>query len=361
MSCRREVFRYRDGEQLRSQTEQLCRTVHGPVQERAGRVAYARRYALWGREFETLTGLAALAEAGSLRQVDRALREVSWNENIVAADDRGNIGYWHPGLQPLRPLGYDERLPYPGTGRAEWRGLLPRARDPHVINPRGRNWVVNWNNVPSAAWTSGDAPARERENGPFHRIAELQALVRAAAANPTFKSVGAGVIRQNAVTATQRPTAQPRLQAAAQGATGPAADVLRTLLAWNGDYATTAPDGTVDPGVATWTAFKAAAQGVALGADTPAKRGLVGRPGEEGFVESTLGETYALRTLDAAGLRRAAARAAADLTARFGTADPAGWRQPRTTISPQAQGLAHPPDIPLLNRGSFEQVVELGR
>jgi len=359
MSCRREVFRYRDGDATRAVPKTLCRTVHGPVQAQSGRVAYARRYALWKREGETITGLTALNDASNLQDVDRALRQVSWNENIVAADDRGDIGYWHPGLHPLRPLGWDERLPYPGTGEAEWRGLLPRARDPHVINPRGRNWVANWNNVPSADWTSGDAPARERLNGPFHRIAELQALVEGAAQDPTFDSVGAGVVHPNAVTATQFPTALPRLRAAAQGAAGGATTVLTTLLAWDGNYDRTAPDGTVDPGVATWEAFKAAAQRVAVGATTPGKRALVGRPGDEGFVESTLGETYALRTLDAAGLRRAAAQAASALTARFGNADPSAWREPRSMVTATAQGLASPPPIPLINRGSYEQIVEL--
>ncbi len=33
---------------------------------------------------------------------------------MIAADDRGDIGYWHPGLHPLRPQRWDERLPYPG-------------------------------------------------------------------------------------------------------------------------------------------------------------------------------------------------------------------------------------------------------
>lgn len=360
MSCRREVFRYRDGDATRSVAKSLCRTQHGPVQAEAGRVAYARRYALWKREGETITGLTALNDASNLRDVDRALRQVSWNENIIAADDQGDIGYWHPGLHPLRPLGWDERLPYPGTGQAEWRGLLPRSRDPHVINPRGRNWLVNWNNVPSADWTSGDAPARERLNGPFHRVAELQALVQGAAQAPTFAGVGVGVIHPNAVTATQFPTALPRLQAAAQGAGEPGASVLSTLLAWDGNYDRTAPDGTVDPGVATWEAFKAACQRVAVGVTTPGKRALVGTPGAEGFVESTLGETYALRTLDARGLQRAAALAATDLTARFGTSDPTQWRQPRSMVTATAQGLASPPPIPLINRGSFEQVVELG-
>jgi penicillin G amidase len=362
MSCRTERFRYSEGDSMKSTTRRLCRTVQGPVQETAGRWAYARRYAIWGREIQTLDGLAKLAAARDLRGADRALRHVTWNENILAADDRGHIGYWHPGLHPLRDQRWDERLPLPGDGRAEWRGLLPRSRDPHVIDPPGRNWLVNWNNVPAKGWTSGDAPARERLNGPYHRIAMLQALVRGAAADPSsFERATIGVIGDMRRIATQRPTAQGALERAAAGATGPEADVLRTLLAWDGDYTRTASDGTVDPGVAAWEEFKAAAQRVALGEPTPATRGLLGTPGAEGFVESTLGETYALRTLSADGLRTAARNAAATLTARFGSPDPAAWREPRAMVSPEVQGLALPPPIPLQNRGTFELAVELGR
>jgi hypothetical protein len=332
------------------------------VQEQRGGWAFARRYAIWGRELETLSGLAELGAARDLRDADRALRKVTWNENILAADDQGRIGFWHPGLHPLRPRGWDERLPLPGDGRAEWRGLLPRSRTPRVIDPPGRNYLVNWNNVPAKGWTSGDAPARERLNGPLHRIAMLQGLVARAAADPaSFERATIGVLADMRRLATQRPTADARLRAAASGATGPGATVLGTLLAWDGDFIRTAPDGTVEPGVATWEAFKAAAQVVALGRPTPATQGLVGRPGAQGFVEATLGETYALRTLGAAGYRRAAADAAAALTARFGSPDPATWRAPRAIVEPEVQGLATPPPIPLQNRGTFEIAVELGR
>ncbi len=362
MRCRTERFRYTEGGAMKSTKRRLCRTVQGPLQVRAGKWAFARRYAIWGREVQTLEGLAALGAARDLRGADRALRRTTWTENILAADDKGHIGYWHPGLFQLRDPRWDERLPLPGDGRAEWRGLLPRARDPHVIDPPGRNWLVNWNNVPAKGWTSGDGPAREQLNGPYHRIAMLQNLVQRAAANPSsFDAATIAVMRDLRRIATQRPTAEAALQAASPGATGPAADVLNTLLAWDGDYTRTAADGTIDPGAATWEEFKAAAQRVALGEPTPATRGLLGVPGDEGYVESTLGETYALRTLDADGLRQAAANAAAALTARFGSADPAGWRATRAMVSPEVQGLALPPAIPLQNRGTFELAVELAR
>ena len=68
---------------------------------------------------DTIIGLADLDRAASIQDVAKAAAAVTWNENIMAADDKGNIGWWHPGRLPLRPKRWDERLPYPGTGNAE--------------------------------------------------------------------------------------------------------------------------------------------------------------------------------------------------------------------------------------------------
>jgi penicillin amidase len=151
-----------------SRNERICRTVHGPVEVRADGTAYARRYAIWMRELETIEGLARLNAAQNIQDVDAAMQQVTWNENVMAADSHGNIGFWHPGLHPLRPAGYDERLPYPGTGEAEWSGLMDRRQTPHVINPK-QGWLSNWNNVPSEGWTAGDSAASERNSGRYHR------------------------------------------------------------------------------------------------------------------------------------------------------------------------------------------------
>jgi hypothetical protein len=357
MECRRERFEVRGAATVR---ERICRTVHGPVQARAGRTAYARRYAIWNREVESVLGIDALTRARDLGDVDRAMRRMTWTENVLAADDQGNIGFWHPGNYPLRPLGFDERLPYPGTGRAEWRGLLPRSAMPRVINPVGRNWLVNWNNVPSADFTSGDNPAREQLNGPFHRVRLLTNLIGGAAVAPEFDRATAGIVRESGTTATQRTAAEAMLRRVAPRATLPGKDVIDTLLAWDGDYTRTAPDGTVEPGVATWRAFKAAAQELALPRVPRGARGLVGTPGGEGFVEATLGETYALRVLTDRGVLDAADMAAEALHERFGETDPSRWREPRTMIEASPLGLARAPAIGLINRGSWEQLVELG-
>jgi penicillin amidase len=362
MSCRNERFGYRQNGAMKFVTRRICRTVQGPVQETAGHYAFARRYAIWGRELQTLTALAGIGAASNLKDVNRALQGTTWTENILAADDKGDIGFWHPGLYPLRNVKWDERLPMPGDGSAEWNGLLPPKDDPHVINPPGRNWLVNWNNVPAKGWSSGDAPSREQLRGPYHRVAMMQKFVSAAAANPSsFEAATLDVLHKTSVTATQRPTAQATLERAAKGASGPAALVLQTLLAWDGNFVRTDANNTLDPGVAAWLAFKASAERVMFGKllSTAAVQ-LLEKPASEGFVESSLGETIALRKLSVAGLQKAAADAAAQLAKTYGSSDPASWRMARPTVSATVQGLATAPPIPLQNRGTYEMAVELG-
>ena len=150
--------------------------------------AYARRYAIWGREADTINGLLQLDTAKSIHDVDRAMAKVTWNENTTAADDRGHIGYWHPGLLPLKPLGWDERLPYPGTGEAEWRGLMTVNQRPHAIDPK-QGYLFNWNNMPSTGWTGGDAPDRNRMTGKYHHADFLGLKVREAARHFSFDNV----------------------------------------------------------------------------------------------------------------------------------------------------------------------------
>ncbi len=67
------------------------------------------------------------------------------------ADDRGNIAYWHTGRIPLWPRGADPRLPLSGGGGEDWRGWLPPADWPSVVDP-AQGFVAAWNNKPQASW-----------------------------------------------------------------------------------------------------------------------------------------------------------------------------------------------------------------
>lgn len=372
MDCRDEVFAFNTpptsipdlvedpGLPSGSVTERICRTTQGPVQFRGDGVAYARRYAIWNRELETLTGLTALNDARNIGDVDRAMEQVTWNENVMATDSKGKIGFWHPGLHPLKPKRWDERLPFPGNGSGEWRGLLPEKKRPQVTNPK-RNWLTNWNNVPSVGWTNGDAPARERTNGDFHRVRLLQALVRRAAKKPSYAR-SRNIELTSGTTAQQFPFAdRGKLRGARKRAKGAGAATIAELLRWDGNYARTADDGTIDPGVSIWEEFKTQIEAIALRPLGDGAEPLAGGTSTSHEYDMTPGEALGLRTLGARGYARAAKATAKELTTRFGSDDPDAWRAPRLMYEVVAQGAGSPPDLPFFDRGTWSQSLAMGQ
>jgi penicillin G amidase len=350
MRCRTETFKVAGAKSVK---KRFCRTVHGPVQETRGDRAYARRYAIWGREMQTFVGLSALNDAGSVAQVDKAAAKLTWNENLLAADDAGHIGWWHPGLLPLRPKRWDERLPVPGTGEAEWRGLLSVKQRPKVIDPPSGS-IGNWNNAPSVGWTNGDASAQETNEGDLHRGAFLQQALRE---NTDRSLAGLKAIERRIGThAQQRSLLALKLTDAQKAATGPARTVLDTILAWDGDYDTTDANGTIAPGVAAFEALKKAVK------DTLPKAAitLLGERGGSHPYDMGAAEAAGFHASTTASLVRAAGEAQKALAARFGTADPASWRDPRKLYDVQVQGVATAPRLKFYDRGTFSQAVELG-
>ena len=375
MDCRDETFTYRPppsdflalldleapDTSTGSHTERICRTVHGPVQKvvQGEGIAYARKYAIWKREVGTIVGLDKVNRAASIEDVDAAADELTWNENLMAADDRGNIGYWNPGLMPVRSKRWDERLPFPGAGRAEWKGLLPVSGRPQVINP-SQGWLANWNNPPSFGATNGDGPAKERTTGLFHRGRYLARVVgRFYRREPTFEALTA-IDRVTGSHAQQRMLSTRRLKRAASGARGDAGVVLDAILAWDGDYATTDSDGKVPPGVAAWDAFCAAARDVAV-ARYPKEVSKLGHSaGGSHLQECATLESFGLRTLGRRGYRRAAGRAMEALAKEFGSKDPATWKTDRPTYPVGSEGGGtFPEPFPFFDRGTWTELTEL--
>ena len=350
MSCRNETFKVSGAKSVK---RRFCRTVHGPVQATGGGRAYARRYAIWGREMETFIGLSALNDASTVQQAGSAAAKLTWNENLLVADDGGHIGWWHPGLLPLRPKRWDERLPFPGTGEAEWRGLLSVKARPKVIDPP-QGYLGNWNNLPSAGWTNGDASAQETNEGNLHRGAFLQQALR----ETTDRSLAGlkAIERRIGTTAQQRPLLAARLQDAQTAATGPARTVLDTIVAWDGNYDRTDANGTIDPGVAAFEALKEAVEDTLPAAAVT----LLGQRGGSHPYDMGAAEVAGFHSLSIAGLVRAAGVAQKALASRFGNADPASWRDPRKLYEVQVQGVATAPRLEFFDRGTFSQAVELG-
>ncbi|GAA4874833.1 penicillin acylase family protein [Saccharopolyspora cebuensis] len=137
-------------------------TVHGPViaSDPDAGVAYSKKRSWAGYELDSLLGWIDSTRARSwpawLAQAARNATTINWYYA-----DRGNIGYVHTGKYPRRHPAADPRLPVPGTGEWEWRGLHPFSWNPKVFNP-AQGYLANWNNKPapgyegSELWSSAD-------------------------------------------------------------------------------------------------------------------------------------------------------------------------------------------------------------
>jgi penicillin amidase len=110
-------------------------TRHGPVLWEDGKRALALQWV--GGEPGTAGYLASLAvdRAENWDQFETAVGR--WkvpSENIVYADDAGNIGEHSVGLAPVRS--WTGLFPVPGRGNYNWKGFIPTAELPHFFNPK---------------------------------------------------------------------------------------------------------------------------------------------------------------------------------------------------------------------------------
>ncbi len=132
----------------------VLRTIHGPVIGQSGPFAASQKRAHWHREIESISPFLAFDRAQSVQEFEAAVRQIVTSHNFLYADRQGNSAYWQAGQVPVRPDGFDARLPFSGDGSAEWPGgLMPM---PKAINP-AQGFLANWNNKPSVEYDNGDS------------------------------------------------------------------------------------------------------------------------------------------------------------------------------------------------------------
>ena len=107
----------------------------------------------WQRELESVHAFIGFDRARNIQQFEAAVKLIPTSHNFIYADKIGNIAYWQAGQIPLRPAGFDARLPFPGNGSAEWPGGTLAI--PTSINP-AQGYLANWNNKPSVDYDNGD-------------------------------------------------------------------------------------------------------------------------------------------------------------------------------------------------------------
>jgi len=151
MESRKEVIHVREGSPVELT---VLRTVHGPVVGVSGPAAFSQKRAHWMREIETIRPFLAFDRARSLRQFAFAVPQIVTSHNFLYADRHGDIAYFQAGQVPIRPKGFDTRLPLPGDGSAEWPGGILGM--PTSFNP-SQGYLANWNNKPSVDYDNADS------------------------------------------------------------------------------------------------------------------------------------------------------------------------------------------------------------
>jgi penicillin G amidase len=162
----------------------VLRTVHGPVVgpvvdgvvvclNNPSGVCHSQKQAHRERLIEDARGRLAVNRARNINEFESAIKQEVSPNNFLYADRVGNIAYWMSGQIPVRPVGFDPRLPLPGDGSAEWTDdLLPM---PTSINPT-RGWLANWNNKPSVDYDNPD----DAFQGKYFRVLEIEARLAGA-------------------------------------------------------------------------------------------------------------------------------------------------------------------------------------
>ncbi len=112
------------------------RTHHGPIYERDGNVAYALAIPYW-EQVGLVQQMYEMNLAQNLDDFKRALEMRQFMpQNIMVADQDGNIYYQRTGRVPIRDLRFDWNKPVPGnTSESEWQGIHPTADLVQLLNP----------------------------------------------------------------------------------------------------------------------------------------------------------------------------------------------------------------------------------
>lgn len=368
--CRAETVNVLGGDPI---DQQICTSVHGPVIAAADGTAFTLRNAVVGLEMQSYDAWLGLAKATSIREFATSLADVAYNFNVLYADRRGNIAYFHVGKVPIRAEGDNPWFPHDGSGTVEWQGFVPWKAMPRAINPR-RGWMASWNNKPQADWSNSSGGFWMW--GPVHRVNTLFALLDGMPRHSADMATLEAINRQAGWT-TDTPSGNAsavftsslldELVAAVDTTADPRLDgVIEVFDGWDLLQIDGDGDGRYDqPAVAvfnTWWPYVVdGVFGDELGAslDATVAGSLVAR-----MLDPDPALPLLVDYLDGATATEAvtAALVAAvdDLTASFGSADPASWLQDVAHIVWAPSGAGAVPDTIWMNRGTYNQIVRVG-
>lgn len=156
MTVIKETFGVKGGQDVESE---LRYTRHGPVTyiDSANLKAYAVRCAWMEPGGSPYLASLRMDQAKTWEEF-RAACNYSHipGENMIWADQQGNIGWQAVGIAPIR-RNFSGLVPVPGDGRYEWDGYLPIVDKPSIFNPAPGYFATANQNVTPESYDQWDA------------------------------------------------------------------------------------------------------------------------------------------------------------------------------------------------------------
>lgn len=366
-------------------TQEVCRAEGWPVvaiNDAAG-VAYMQKTTTRGEE---LMGALKWLQAPTMTSIE-GFRDLmadfpfTFNYFIASADGVAQI---HTGNVPLHADGYDSRLPAPAGSAFDWTGEAYTAQMGTWVTDPSRGYIANWNNAPVYGWRTGDHYGLW---GPVQRVQQIEHWVQKHLdADGTLSFEDVQDINWKAATHDSHALPfMPHLIEAA--ASDPDLDAMHdALVNWfqaGVPWRDADGDGRYDdPAHAIWDGMMQelftritedelgtmthtvqlepavgennADHGTLNNQMGPILRMLQGNTNHDWCDDVGTEATETCQDQVVAGLKSVKA----DLTSQYG-ADVAGWLEPVHTSKFLAFGAFSADERPMINRGSWVQVVSM--
>ncbi len=148
--------------------QEVCRAEGWPVtaiNEAAGK-AWFKQWTTRGEELPGAFMWLGVATASSAEDFRAQIADFPFTFNFHVADMEG-IHYIHTGNIPLRAAGYDPRLPTPSGSAYQWTGEAYTGEMDTWATAPSSGYYANWNNGPAYGWRAGDQRGLW---GPVHRV-----------------------------------------------------------------------------------------------------------------------------------------------------------------------------------------------
>jgi penicillin amidase len=214
----------KDGEPQRTSREM---SVYGPVVLKSvgTGVAYVRKSSLWMNETKALSGILEHVAKGDI-DFGKLAAEIPASFNLFGLGK--GISWHYCGDVPIRSGMIDPRLPVPGSGEFDWKGLVPKNQMPKEVNPSS-GLIANWNNKPVAWWPNFDTPIW----GAIFRNASINSRLKEKA--KVTSSDIEGVIREIAMEDSDAVALIPTMRRfPVSGLVGTEAFIYRAVMDWDG-------------------------------------------------------------------------------------------------------------------------------